>query len=327
MRMITLRRFAVVALALSASTVPLLRADVTLRYHGDFKTATFLPGTDRALQQMGLEQSIRMKGNRVYYTHAGFATILDLSNQELTLIDAAHKTFATIPASQFAEKMAAAMPKMPEGMDQQVLQIMSMFKVKAESKSTGRTNVIQGVQAEEREIVLSMEMPMPEGTPQSDPAVKMVMSVWTAKPEEARRVPAIRELTGFMLWQRLFMNPIDMLQKVFAKLPAQGDAIASLVKEMNQNASVILRTRIAMYAPMMAAVAEQMANQHGRPAPASVDPSAPLFQATEEIVELSTAALDDSIFQIPKDYSRAAVEDLVKTVVQVQKPTVPTPKP
>ena len=61
--------------------------------------------------------------------------------------------------------------------------------------------------------MLAIEMPVP-GSDQLIPMMRMVMQIWTAKPEEALRVRAIRELTGYNLWTSYFMNPANRRKDV-----------------------------------------------------------------------------------------------------------------
>jgi TonB family protein len=296
-----------------------LRADVTIRYQSDFKLAAGLPPMIEQAMKPALTQgsplSIRMKGNKAWSMSGGIVEIVNLDKQELTLVDAAHHTFATFPASEFAGKMAAATPEMPVAQMKALHDAMSSIKTKVDSKVTGRTEVIQGVQAEEREIDVSMDMPMPAGMPRTGPSVKLVMQIWSAKPGEALRVPAIRELTGFNLWQKYFLNPAGTIAKMAGKMPAIGEMVTPIVEETLKNQSVILRIHIEMYMPFMAAMAQKMAEQKGAPAPA-IDPNAPTIQMNQEVVELSDAPVEASLFEIPKEYTAAPADDLIRAMAQ-----------
>jgi hypothetical protein len=66
-----------------------LRADVTIRYKIDYKLAVSLPSA--------------MLGQALHY-------LSDFSKQEITLLDAANKRFATMPMKDFAEKLGACVP-------------------------------------------------------------------------------------------------------------------------------------------------------------------------------------------------------------------------
>jgi hypothetical protein len=74
------------------------------------------------------------------------------------------------------------------------------------------------------------------------------------------------------------------------------------MKEMMKGATV-LRVHMDMFMPAMAAMMQRM--------PAA-DPDAPFMQMNQEVVELSTTPVPDSVFQIPEGYQEAAASDLIK---------------
>lgn len=270
----SLRSVVLLALAIA----PVLLADVTIRYQQEFKTGAALPGaTGKAMMPVQLS-SIRIKGAKGYTDAGGFTMIMDFAKQELTLLDTANRKYATIAASQYSGKMAGLMSDMQDA--------FASIKTKVESKKTGRTEVIQGVQAEEREITSSTEMPV--SVPgQSSSAMKIVVQIWAAKPEEALRVPAFRELSGFQAWQKYFLDPRDMFGK---------GGMGTLLDEISKDQSVILRMHMSLYMPFGA------------------DANAPFMQVNQEVVELSTAAVDESLFEIPKEYSSAPFEEVFHSV-------------
>jgi hypothetical protein len=261
--------------------------------------------------------SIQMKGNKGYTAAAHWTEIFDFVKGDVTLVDPAHKTFAELPVSQLGEKMAAAIPQMSTAQNDSMQQAMASIKTNVESKVTGKTAEIQGVQAEEREVTLTMDIPMPAQMNQTGPTMKMVMHVWTAKKEEALRVPAIRELTGYQTWQRYVMNPVGILEKLTAKMPGMSNAITPMLEETFKNPSVILRTHIEIYMPFLATLAKQMAAQ-GKSMPITIDPDAPLMEMNQEVTELSSAPVDASLFEVPKDYSAIPVDDMVKGMIKAQ---------
>ena len=307
-------------LALALWAAPGLRADVTIRYQSELKpSAALQPIMEKFMKtvQANSATSIRMKGNKGYTTAGNWTEIFDFVKQEVTLIDPAQKTFASMPVSQLADKMAGAFPQGPPEQMQAVRQAMASIKTKVDSKITGKTAEIQGVQAEEREVTVTMDSPMvPAGMNQNGPTLRMVMHIWTAKKEEALRVPAIRELTGYQAWQKYLMNPTGMLEKLLGKLPGMSSTIGPMLDEIYKNPSVILRTRMEMYMPFLAVMAKQMAAQ-GQASPA-IDPDAPLIEMSQEVTELSSAPVDASIFEIPKDYAAVSADDMVRDLVKAQ---------
>jgi len=53
------------------------------------------------------------------------------------------------------------------------------------------------------------------------------------------------------------------------------------------------------------------------------DPSTPFVETDNEVVEISSAPVDASLFQIPSDYTAAALSDLLKAM----QPVPPIPRP
>jgi hypothetical protein len=318
-----------IVLALAVMAAPALRADVTIRYQSEFKpTAALQPlmGQFMKAAQAGSEQSVRMKGSKAYTTAGNWIQIFDFVKEEVTLIDPAHKTFATLPVSQLADKMAGALPQPATAQSPEVQQVLASIKSHVDSKATGKTAEIQGVQAEEREVTITMDLPMPASMNQTGPSVRLVMHIWTPKKEEALRVPAIRELTGYQAWQKYVMNPAGMLDKIFGKMPGMSNTVGPMFDELYKSPSVILRMHMEIYMPLLAALARQKAGQ-GQAAPA-IDPDAPFMEMNQEVAELSSAPVDASLFEIPKDYAAVAADDMIREMVKVQSAAMAgAPKP
>jgi hypothetical protein len=302
------RGFVFLLVAIMPLAAP-LRADATLRYHTDIQTSAFLPAAslDQALGGIR-DMVIRIKGNKAYSSQGNLSSIMDLMTQDLTLVDAAHKRFATVPASQYAEQVKTAVPAVPD----QARAALASMKTNLESRLTGRTATIQGIEAEEHEFVLTMEMPLP-GAPQfASPLMKMVMQVWTAKPEEAQRVPALQEFKNYMASANSAMNPAEMIKQVLSGLPGMSDNLGTMFAELTKNGAMSLRMHTELFMPFLAIMAQQLP---GQAPPAGLDPNAALIQMNQEVVELSTSPVDDSLFQVPADYEPASLEEILKGAV------------
>jgi len=314
-------RCSLIGLALACWAAPGIRADVTIRYESELKPSPAvqaLAGGQIAKTACASCQpvTIRMRGNHAYTTVRNWVQLFDFAKQEVTLIDPVHKTYATLPISQLPGRMADALPQ-PEAKQQTAAsQLMAAFKISTNSKMTGATDVIQGVQAEEREITMTMDLPSPAGAAQTVPGLKMVLDIWTAKREETLRNPAIRELTGFYAWQNYVLNPTAMVERFAAKMPGLASAMRPMLDEIAKNQSVVLRMHMEIHMPFLATL--------GQSQPA-VDPSAPFLEMNEEVKELSTTPLDDALFEVPKDFNAAPVDDMVRAMFQAQSPGAPAP--
>jgi hypothetical protein len=309
-----------IALALVLWLSSGLRADVTIRYQSEFKpSAALQPILEQVMKSVetGSTSSVRMKGNKAYTTSGNWIQIFDFAKQEVTLVDSAHKTYAAFPISQFADQMAGAIPQATSEQMKAAQQALASVKSSVDSKMTGNTAEIQGIQAEERQVTLTMELPMPT-TNQSSAGIKMAMHIWTPKKEEVLRVPAIRELTGYQAWQRYVINPVGILDKLLGKMPGMSDSIGSMFDEIYKNPSVILRMRVEIYVPFLAVLAKQMAAQGSQVLPA-MDPDAPIMEIDQEVAELSSAPVDASQLEIPAGYTAVAAADLLQAMIKPQK--------
>jgi len=304
-------------LALVFSTLA-LRADVTVRYKIDYKFNASLPSavTGPALRQMDsalpTETVMHLKGNKGYSTFGKITYLMDFAKQEVTLVDAAMRRFATVPMKDFADKLGVSV----SAMTPEVQRSMASIKTSFSSRKTGRTDTIQGVAAEESEWIISMDMAQPVGTQPAGPFMKMAILIWSAKPEEALRVPALREWAGYAAYSNYLMNPVTALQKIFATMPGAVEGHTSMMEEGSK--SLMLKSHAAVYMPMMSQLTP------------GFDPNAAFMDIGGEIVELSAAPVDESVFHLPDGYEAASVEDLMKSVIAppgATPPSVPPPAP
>ncbi|HEY2842902.1 MAG TPA: hypothetical protein VGJ09_04600 [Bryobacteraceae bacterium] len=297
-----------------AVLAPLLHGDATLRYHTDVKTATGIPGlpSGASLADMSSmrDMVVRVKGNKAYSEQGHLTSILDLTTQEMTLIDAPHKLFAKVPAGKYAELAKSAIPVVPE----EARVALASMKTSVDSRNTGRTAAIQGVQSEEHEFVLSIEMPA-GGPPLAGPMMKMLVQIWTAKAEEAQRIPALQEVQNYTASASGAVNPVELIAQVFSAVPGLGDSLTSMIADMTKSGSVSMRVHTEVTMPFLAVMA-----QPGVPLPPGLDPGAPLMQMNQELVELSTDPLDDALFQVPQDYLPASLEEILKGVAAAPAP-------
>lgn len=295
-----------ILLALSAGS---LYADVTVHYQSEMKSS--MPGIVQATAQlnsvMPSGSTLRIKGNRSYLEFGPMRSLGDSSTKQVTLLDTEGKKYATTSTEQYLTAVKSAMPAMPPA----AASILAAFKTTAETKATGRTATIQGVEAEEREVVLSVEGPaMPNMPP--GPMMRVVMQIWMSKESEAERVPALRELAAYNQSAMATMNPLGGVQKILDMIPGLGDGMGSALKEMTKANSVMMRLHFDLFMPGMVAAMKQMP-AGSNPFGADFDPNGPLMQMNQEVVELSTAELPDSQFQVPEQYQPETVDEFVKT--------------
>ena len=110
-------------------------------------------------------------------------------------------------------------------------------------------------------------------------------------------------------------NPAQGMNKIFGGMPGFGDGMKKMFEEFGQRKTVMLRTEMQLYSSMFAQMAQHM-QKEGQPLPPSYDPNAPFIQVTQEVDELSTAPLEDALFQVPEGYQVSPMADLMKTLTQ-----------
>ena len=304
--MIAYRRLPVLVLVmpLAFST---LRADVTVRYKTEIKmnfgaagqmVADLMKGTSSTLPQ---ETALRLKDGKGFSTSNGHDSIIDFVTREITFLDTANKRYATMTPDQLSEEMGHAMPVMPA----EARGIMASLKTDVSpARLTGRTAAIQGIEAEEREIIISIEGPATPNVPPG-PTVRMVIQIWFAKPGEVMRVPAVRELTGYSVWSYAGFGPM------LKQMPG-SEAFEPILKAM-QNGTTVLRMHMEMFMPAVAAMLQRMP-PGSSPFGASFDPAAPFMQMDQELVEISTASVPDAVFRIPEGYQEEPRAELIKSL-------------
>ena len=279
--------WASLAIALAAS---LLRADLTIRYHSDSK----LVPAEMA------NRTIRIKGERASFVINGLAAVADFAKQSLTILDPAHKTFATIPLSQYGARLKAAIPEMQTAM----VRMFDPAKTKVSSITTRRTATIQGMTAEERELIVTAPITLPGADSSSKAETRLTMRIWLAKPVEFLHKPALGELATFSEWQRRFMDTAGTF-------PGWQSAF----DEMMRTGGVVLRTHteVRVSVPGMASSG-----------------AAPVMETNEEVAGIALGPVAESIFRIPVEYVAAPFEDLIKQAIESMtepEPTAGGPKP
>jgi len=257
----------------------------------------------------------RIKGTRMLSRLGDLDMIVETGTQEITLLDSASKTFATGQMADYVAGLGKQMPASPT-MPREFEQMMSGIQL--DTRKTDRTDVIYGIRVGEREISMSMKLalpPIPAGdrpTPAAPPSMEMkvLIHLWSALPAEVERVPALRELDAVMTKSKGTSQ--DFIQQLGAMLPFASNSMTKLFDEISKEQGYPLRTQMEFTMP---GFAEMMA-QFGPPGESRGGnfPKGPLMTMTMEITDLSTAPVDDAIFQVPKDYKAAPFADLVKKV-------------
>jgi hypothetical protein len=311
----------VLLIFLSATT--LLHADATVRSKMEMKLAASLPPAaaqqfaSAQKSQFPTESVIEIKGDKGYSNSGRAVTLLDFTKQQITLLDPAGKLFATVYVKDFAGEMGAGLPPMPPAAQKFMESIKPDFSV----QKTGRTDVILGIQTEETELTVSLQMLIPAEFPaalgslkpgDTITLMKMVMHIWSPLPAEVTRVPALTEFAAHS-WKALSQDPTTAMRQMLPNSPGLSDGLAKMTQEISKNAVPPLKTHTEVYVPVLAQLGALLQGK-AQQVLGSYDPNTPLAETDSEVVEISSAPVDDSLFQIPSDYHATSLPDLLKAV-------------
>jgi hypothetical protein len=288
-----LRTVGVILLGLCA--VQAGRADLTMRHTFTFKFGSFLQpqATEAIRQQLGNRladgTTTQIKGDRVYTSMGKMFSVTDYAKGEITLVDPNTKRIATVPLAEYPAKILAAQKLPPMPPDAQ--RIFDNMKLDVKASKTGRTATIHEIRTEEHLLVITMEIT-------AGMQMRSEIHTWAVPPDELQRTPELRELAACAGRPKGGLDPVEMMTKSLAGLPGMGEKLRGPMQEMMKAAgSAVIRMRATTYMPAMA----QAAGGGGEP----------VTEVNMELVELSTAPIPDSRFEVPADYQTVPMEDLL----------------
>jgi hypothetical protein len=298
-------RFAALLLSLAA-----IRADVTVHYQTTVTTSAILPpeAQEQLKKAGGVPITMLVKGSKGYTLAGGFASVTDLATQTTTLMNTADKTFASVPMNEYDQIQAVSqlMPKPSE----ETQNMLANMVANVQSKKTGRTEKIHGILAEERQIILTMNSKAATDQDKAGQLMRLVIELWSPAPGEGARVPALAEVERFSALSKTAMDPSAMIQQMLGPYSGVAKGYDTLAKELAERGSLLLRMRTSIYVPALTQTATAL-SQSGRQVPA-FDPNGPMSQITQEVVDLSTAPVADSIFAVPPSYKQSTVAEILK---------------
>lgn len=306
-----LNRTITIGLLLAAS----MSADVTLRYKTTFKLNPSLPAqmAEQAMKGMGdaipLESVYQLKEGKGASSMGRFRAIVDFTTQRITIVDPGQKRMATTTSSELVDELSKSLANMPAA----AREAMAAMKANADSKLTGRTTTVQGIETEEREVTMTVEGPPVPNMPPG-PMFKLSIHFWTAKADEVLRVPALREFAGHNMWGYATMNPAGSFDKMLQQMPGMGEAFGKVMKDMQAAKAMLLRSEFQMWMPAIAAMMKQMpADQN--PFGAGFDADAPFLEMSQDLTELSSAPVSASVFAVPEGYQEAPIGEMVRDMM------------
>jgi hypothetical protein len=290
---------------LSVAVIP-ARGDVTLRYELKVTVNPNLPQAtaEQLIKSSGLDlprmqiQKYR-KGelySAFYYSDGDQATLQNPARREITLLDTEDKRYTTLPLDQYVRDMVLRSP-------QASASTAPALKDHWNSIATGRTRTIHGVEAEEHNVVQTVDF----GAVPGAPVLRLVVHMWVAAEGEIKRVPALGEVANSNAGIFAAISP-DLLQRA-ARMPGLGDGFFSLIGEFRQ-LDLPLRMDVDVFAPAIVALTREMPQGAANPLGTNLDTDSPLLQLTEELTDLSTAEISDSVFRVPPGFTAVSLAEL-----------------
>ena len=275
------------------------RADVTLRQSFNL-TSTVIPQQAwDAMKQFvtfPMEMTTRVKGDHAYATFGSTVSLVDLTKNQLTLLDTKNRKFAIVPMDQYVTRLRDAQ-KTPE-MPPEVAQMFAAMKLDVKTRATGRTETIRGIPTDENETTLTLEMPMPGQA--TTMQMVLTLQTWSPKPDEIQKSPALREIFAYQQQSKSAMDPSAFLKQMFANMPGLGDKLSGPIEQLTKNTGMLLKMRGQLSVPAMAAALP----------PGT--PSGPALELTMDVLDLSSDSVPEALLRVPEGYEAAPLEDLMK---------------
>jgi len=314
------RRALLPALLLVACTS--LHADVTMRMVWDFKINVALP---TPMPQLPFNEILtRIKGDHGYAAIGPIVAITDLATGKVTLLDPKAQQYATVAMADYLSKVAGASGQHTQDIPDQAKQILATMKFDTESRDTGRTDRIHGIDAYEREVVVNISIPVPIPGQANGLHLSLKIQIWKPKASEFERVPALHELAAYNERNKGFGDPSTVLRQVFGSMPGMGDHLSKMVDELTKGGNVSLGMHMGIFVPGLAKILEQMG---AKGLPALPPDDQPLVDVNFNLKELSSDKVPDEVFAIPAGYKEVPMEGVLKGMTAAFTGGKPAEKP
>ena len=250
---------------------------------------------------------LRINSGRSLLKYGSFDAIVEGTG--ITLVDRRSATFATGTMADFRGAERARKGEIPP-------EIEKMFSEggKAEVLKSDRTDVVVGIKVAERLLNVSLRMTMPPMPFPSavampkDLHMNLRIHLWSPIPSEVERVPALKELIAASR-SAMGLGGEQMMTNLEDLVPFGQDEIAKLVEELSAAGAYPLRTQLEVSMPEMMAL---MSQTGGSTIAAPSDPNTAFLKMTQEVSELSTEPLNESLFQVPKDFKQLSFTELLR---------------
>ena len=233
-------------------------------------------------------------------------------------VDQDHAQYATAQKDEYLREALTLPQERMKEMPATARRTLEQMKVAVKTENTGRTLSIRGIEADERQVTMTMEMPGGTTGP-----MRFVFSLWTPNEEEINRNPVLREWQLFAQRAYLGTDPAAASQKMMTQMP--GTSLASRMIEVSKQFPIVLKMSMSTIMPRMANVAATAAGQ-ASPAASIGGENSAFMELVMSLDELSDAEVPELIFQIPRNYSVVPIKAVLTNVFEKLAPPKPAAK-
>ncbi len=268
-----------------------------------------------------------LKGDRMVTLTKDRASIVDLDKETITEIDLAKKTYSVITFAEMKQAAESAIQQMQKRGQQPATdkKVDADFKVSA--KATGQTKTIQGLEA--KELVVTMTIEATDKDSGQSGAMTTVMDTWTAKVPGYDEVKAFHRkmgekmgyLFGSGMSQMAMMRPemvkgMEQAGKEMAKLdgvPVQSTLKMGGAGDSAPAAAASGDSQSEKSRPGLGGIAAGLSgfgrkrNQQDQPQQGTAN-SGSLIETTTELTSFSSGPVDASKFEIPAGFKQVEAE-------------------
>jgi TonB family protein len=246
------------------------------------------------------DRAIRIKGEKTLTKVGNLTAIIDNSTSTITLLNPGTKQYAQVSMSEYIDALHGDVPPAAAA-------LMKYLTVNAETTKTGQSGTFAGIRAEEKLMTINMST-AGEGAPQI-PSLRVELHMWLAGSDELSRVPGLQPYAASAQPALRDSSAEDAVEKLFRQAPGIAEKLRAVVDTARSPGELVVKTQELVY-------------------DAKFRPNDPMFTLTITLAEISSDAIDNSLFEVPPDFQQSSLEELIKASApagSAPKPANPAP--
>jgi hypothetical protein len=259
---------------------------------------------------------IEVHGQRCRLKLGPLAMLVNFKNSEAVIMNPARREYSRIALNKFSaalqEKFGALQghaAKTKPAPAQRWLKNLIIHTRMSPAIHSSRT--ILGIPLIQRTIRVSLKLPSPPRPagaaappmPGGGMSFRIALRVWYATPAAVDAHPALQCLQQMSRFTAQVINPAAWLAEI-PGLPQGFAQLSRMYAQIEREQTVMLRTQMKFYSPMMAMMLPLMLQRAHKPLPPGFNPAAPLITVSTTAVALSDQPVSPLEFQIPAGYHR-----------------------